>query len=127
MSDDDKVGYKNPPKATQWKKGQSGNPSGRAKGQRNLKTELLEELAETILVRERGTPQTVSKLRAILKAQTAKAIQGDIKATAFLLSTYLRLYDDGPGDDSANASFSDCDREIIEDFLKRHSGSGGKT
>ena len=31
MSNTDKVGYKSPPKEGQWKKGQSGNPSGKKK------------------------------------------------------------------------------------------------
>ena len=38
------VGYKNSPEHTRWKKGQSGNPTGRTKGQRNLKTDLAAEL-----------------------------------------------------------------------------------
>ena len=127
MSDHDKIGYRNPPTATQWKKGQSGNPSGRARGQRNLKTELLEELAEIIPIREGGTPQSVSKLRAILKAQTARAVQGDIKATAFLVSTYLRLFDDGSADASESPEVSEGDREIIEAFIRRRIGSGEET
>jgi uncharacterized protein DUF5681 len=32
------VGYKRPPIHTRFKPGQSGNPSGRAKGSQNLKT-----------------------------------------------------------------------------------------
>lgn len=35
---DYEVGYGRPPVATRFKAGQSGNPSGRAKGTRNLTT-----------------------------------------------------------------------------------------
>ncbi len=126
MPDNNKIGYKRPPKATRWEKGQSGNPGGRAKGQRTLKSELSEELAETILIREGGTTKEVSKLRALLKAQTAKAVQGDSKATGLLLSTIIRVLDDSP-ETTEGPAVSDSDREIIEAFIKRHSVSGEKT
>ena len=51
MADDrhnDGVGYKRPPKHTQFKPGQSGNPRGRGKNTRNFKTDLVEELREQI-------------------------------------------------------------------------------
>ena len=64
MSDsksDYEVGYKKPPKDTQFKPGQSGNPLGRPKGTKNLKTDLMEELGQKIVVREGDRPLEVSK------------------------------------------------------------------
>jgi hypothetical protein len=46
------VGYGKPPKHTQFKLGESGNPQGRSKGTKNLKTDLAEELCEKIVVHE---------------------------------------------------------------------------
>jgi len=46
QNDDYEVGYRKPPKASRWRKGQSGNQRGRQKGVPNLKTELTEELSE---------------------------------------------------------------------------------
>lgn len=42
------VGYGKPPKHSRWKKGQSGNPRGRPKGTRGLKTDLHDELVATM-------------------------------------------------------------------------------
>jgi hypothetical protein len=64
---DYEVGYKTPPKDTQFKPGQSRNPNGRPKGARNLKTDLADELQERIVLREGGERRTVSKQRAMLK------------------------------------------------------------
>ncbi len=44
------VGFGKPPKATQFRKGESGNPRGRPKGRRNLATELHAALNETVTV-----------------------------------------------------------------------------
>ena len=91
MSDDYEIGYGKPPKASQFKPGQSGNPKGRPKGAKNLKTELQEELAERIRIKEGGRQKTVSKQRAILKSLAAKAAQGDTRASNILLNLVLRV------------------------------------
>ena len=38
------VGYCRPPEATRFKQGHSGNPKGRPKGSKNLRTLFAEEL-----------------------------------------------------------------------------------
>ena len=44
MSDDDKIGFANPPKSTRWRKGQSGNPKGRPK----TKSEFMMDAAQIL-------------------------------------------------------------------------------
>ena len=46
MSEDSRaVGYGKPPRHSQFKPGQSGNPTGKRKGARSLKADLAQELA----------------------------------------------------------------------------------
>src|SRR5262249_3309092 len=91
MSGDYEVGYKKPPKATQFKKRQSRNRRGRPKGTKNLKTDLLEEMQEQIRVREGSREGKISKQRAMVKSLTAQAIKGNARATNVALGLLLRL------------------------------------
>jgi hypothetical protein len=63
------VGYGKPPKSTRFQPGQSGNPRGRPKGTKNLKTDLIEELHETIEIRE-GNRSAKSHEAARLRQST---------------------------------------------------------
>ena len=91
MSGGYEVGYRKPPKHTRFKEGRSGNPKGRPKGTRNLKTDLAEELQERILLREGGREIRITKQRAMVKSQLAKAIKGDTRASTLMLDLVLRL------------------------------------
>jgi hypothetical protein len=93
------VGYGKPPKGAQFRKGRSGNPRGRPRGSLNLATDLTAELGEHITVREDGRSRKVSKQRALIKSLMAKALQGDVRATASLLALYARVITEPPHDD----------------------------
>ena len=102
MSDDDEVGYGKPPKAGQFKPGHSGNPRGRPKGARNLKSDLHDELQEWVLIREGANSTKVSKQRAIIKRLIAKSINGDPRSMTIALNLMLRVlepcFEDDPGE-----------------------------
>ena len=112
------AGYKKPPEHSRWKKGQSGNPRGRMKGQRNLKSDLAAEMAETVTITERGEARRISKQRAFLKALTARAIGGDGRAAEVLLKllmTLLSADEQAPVSDQIGPS----DEAIVKAFLAR--------
>lgn len=88
MSDEDeeKIGYKSPPKEHQFKPGQSGNPNGRPRKVKppridNSQAAMLERAAnETIMVR--GEKMTMQELS--IHALQRKAATGDPRAIALL-------------------------------------------
>lgn len=80
------IGYKRPPKGSQFKKGQSGNRNGRAKGLFNLATELHRELATYVTVNENGRSKRVKKGSLAVKQIVNKAASGELKAFGFLSS-----------------------------------------
>jgi hypothetical protein len=91
---DGKVGYKHPPVKSQFRKGQSGNPRGRRKGQRNLAAVLAEVLRQTVTVKQGGNSQRMSKGEALIQILLTKAHHGDgraIKATLYLAEKIARI------------------------------------
>jgi hypothetical protein len=80
------VGYKKPPRHTQFKRGVSGNAKGRPKGAKNFATVIEEELRARIEVTENGKRKRISKREAIAKQTVNRAAAGDPKATSTLLN-----------------------------------------
>ena len=112
-----KVGYGKPPKVTQFKRGRSGNPNGRPKGSCKLATDLTAELSEQITVREEGRSRRISKQRALIKSLMARALQGDVRATAAMLALYARVITEPPDDSDDEIQANEL--EILRRFAPR--------
>jgi hypothetical protein len=80
-----KVGYCSPPEASRFKPGQSGNPSGRRKGSKNLKTLFHKILAEEVSLRDGENVKRISKAEAVLRGVVVGALRGDTRNLAMLL------------------------------------------
>jgi Family of unknown function (DUF5681) len=117
------VGYKRPPRHSQFAPGQSGNPNGRPKGTRNFKTDLREELSEIISFREGGRDISISKQRALIKRLVTSAINGDARAIATVMSFCARVL----GDEGDDQQLSPEDREIIDTFSPRRRNKAAAT
>jgi len=74
--DKHKVGYRRPPKHTQFKRGQSGNPRGRPQGRANAKTIVSRAINEKVTIREGDKARDMTKLEGMLQAHLVKAIKG---------------------------------------------------
>jgi hypothetical protein len=122
MADDDpdehQVGYKRPPRRTQFRPGKSGNPRGRPKQVHNVITDLRDELNEYTTVREGGCELRTTKQRAIIKAMVAAAIKGNMRAAHDLVAFCTRVL---PSDDQTEASnmAPTEDLEILAAFVER--------
>lgn len=104
--DDDAVGYGKPPKRTQFKPGQSGNPKGRRKGIRNFKTEINEVLATKVTVTQGKQKKIVSTLTAILLRVREKALSGDMRASDSFVR-YAMLFAEEPANAGSQAAPED--------------------
>ena len=79
------VGKGKPPQHSQFRKGQSGNPSGRRRGSLNMATLLERALSERVAVTENGKRKTITKLEAMFKQLANKAASGDTRVIRLLM------------------------------------------
>lgn len=79
------VGYQKPPKKTQWKAGQSGNPNGRPKKIKDFEKLIDIELSKELRITEGGRQVTLTKREVIIKRLMNDAIKGDLRATKLVL------------------------------------------
>jgi len=85
------IGRGRPPVHTQWQPGQSGNPKGRRKGRRNVKTELREIAVKMITVRDGERERQVSLLGANVLAHGVKGAKGDVRSAGLFLNHAYRM------------------------------------
>src|SRR4030081_3762418 len=95
-----KIVYCSPPVHSQFKQGQSGNPSGRAKGSQNLKTLFNKVLDEEISLREGANVKRITKAEAVVRNVVVGALKGDTRNLAMLLrlAEQAGQFQDGPSE-----------------------------
>ncbi len=118
MSSDNDVGYGKPPRHSQFKKGTSGNPNGRPPGTRNFRSDLRDELAELVNVRQGGSVSRVSSQRAALMKLRDKALSGDQRALDKMIALAERHGIEDAADE-AEHELSQSDQQIMERFKER--------
>jgi hypothetical protein len=103
------VGYRKPPRHTQFQTGQSGNPGGRPR----RTAERLEELAlyeayRTTVVVEDGHAMPMPAIQAVLRSQLQSAADGNVRAQRDILAmirdierirSIAALFESGGADD----------------------------
>jgi hypothetical protein len=113
------TGYGKPPRQTRFKKGQSGNPTGRPKGTPNLATALERALSEQVVINEGGQRRTVTKLEATVTQLVNKAMMGDHRAMQQLLAV-VRVITNEPSEPRApRLRLTEADQQITTRLIDR--------
>jgi hypothetical protein len=87
-TEDYEVGYGKPPESGQFKKGVSGNPSGRPKKASDFGSELLRVLNSPLIINDNGKRRVITKYQGLVMQLVNKAISGNLPATRFLVPHY---------------------------------------
>lgn len=115
---DYEVGYKKPPSRTQFKPGRSGNPKGRPKNARGLKTDLRAELITKMKIRMNGEDVSGTKQQLMLRTLSARAASGDVQATRILIDLVMQVF--GPEDHVTGPKrLSALDQQVLDQLLAR--------
>ncbi|MHC2103583.1 DUF5681 domain-containing protein [Methylobacterium sp. CM6246] len=86
MTDDgDEVGYGKPPRKHQFKKGVSGNPSGRRARSKNFDTLLEQQLDKKVSLSLGGRKVRVPLRQAVVMKIASDALNGKVRAQEILL------------------------------------------
>ena len=121
-SDGYAVGYGKPPKSTRFGPGRSGNPKGRPKGAKNLKTLIERELGRTVVIRDEGGRRSVAKREVVAKQLVKKALEGQDKAILTLLKisdefeAVLKAAAAAQAATPSREPMDGTDREILAEF-----------
>ena len=116
------IGRGRPPKATQWKKGESPNPGGLSSPRPTGLLEMIDKLLLThVKITRDGVSKRVTTLEAILEQLWSKGIAGNRRAMA----VYIRCRDLAPqvADGTVQITFADSD--YTRDFSAHDVGSSG--
>jgi Family of unknown function (DUF5681) len=122
------VGYGQPPLASRFKPGTSGNPNGRPKKGRNAKTIIRRVLDSTVTIREGDRTRTVSKLEGIILRQVEGALKGDPKAAlaALRIMAQVGLLDSQEMIDD-RPQLSPAEQAIADELFEKQSNRGQRS
>jgi hypothetical protein len=118
MSDDDIARQRRPPPKGQFRPGQSGNPKGRPKGSRNIRTYVVKLLDAKIPVIEGGKTKKISRAEAIAIQYVNLAAKRDPKSLAAVLNM-TREFDDAIKEGRPNALMRLEDEEVMQEMISR--------
>jgi len=110
------VGYARPPKEHQFRKGQSGNPTGRPRGSRTIHSLFGEIFRRRTTIRIGATEQRVPMIEALAYAALTKGLKGDVPALKLLFGLSAQINEQSQ---AVGVRMSEGDMEILADLQRR--------
>ena len=112
------VGYARPPIASRFTPGKSGNPHGRPRNSRNLKTIIQSALTASVVLREGGRKRSISKLEGIVLKQIESALKGNDKAALATLKMAAQVgLLEVPEGAAETPTLSPSEQEMLNELL----------
>jgi uncharacterized 2Fe-2S/4Fe-4S cluster protein (DUF4445 family) len=81
------VGYGKPPKAKQFRKGRTGNPRGKRKGEENIVSAFKRHVSKRVKIKDGDQIRTITLAEAVILKNYNAALQND----ALAMSNVFRL------------------------------------
>jgi Family of unknown function (DUF5681) len=114
------VGYGQPPLASRFKPGTSGNAKGRPKGRKNLRTLIKEAMTANILIQEGQNSRRVSRIEGVVLRQLQSALKGSDRAALAVIKMahQLRFLEDSESN-TAETALSPEEERILNELVAR--------
>jgi len=114
-----KVGHGKPPSHTQFKKGETGNKSGRPKGRKNFATLMMQAAHSPVTAMIGGKKRIISSLHATTMQLAKKAAGGDSKSIAKFLDWIDKIESRASATKPRQFPLSEADLEVLRAAYER--------
>ena len=121
MSNNNKIGYGNPPEDTRFKKGESGNVKGRPRGSKSTYKLLDDLLGQNVEIVQNGKKVKIPKKTAMLLQAVNAAVKGDLKALQIILPHLIVADVKEEDKNKTRQKLKQNDKAILELFIKNNS------